>query len=262
MDKANTIPYNLPSDAVWFITGCSSGIGLALAQAIAKTPNRVVTTARKPSSLADIPDNANVLKLALDVTSASAIDDALGAAVSKFGRIDVVVNNAGYALVGDTESAGDKESRALMDTNFWGMVDVSKRAMGIMRDENPKTGKQGGVILNISSMGGWMGYPAASFYHASKFAMEGWTEAVAKELPIEWNIHLCNIEPGGVKTNYASSSLKYMAERHPAYSNPAYPNNAVIAYMEDPKSRDGWVGADQISTAIYQLRDYGRSGEM
>lgn len=75
-----------------------------------------------------------------------------------------------------------------MDTNFWGMVDVSKRALGIMRDENVKNGGQrGGVILNISSMGGWFGFPACSFYHASKFAMEGWTEAVAKELPSEWN---------------------------------------------------------------------------
>ena len=74
-----------------------------------------------------------------------------------------------------------------MDTNFWGMVDVSKRALGIMRDVNRKSGQQGGVILNVSSMGGWFGFPASAFYHASKFAMEGWTEAVASELPTEWN---------------------------------------------------------------------------
>jgi NAD(P)-dependent dehydrogenase (short-subunit alcohol dehydrogenase family) len=169
------------------VTGCSSGIGLALAQHVAKTSNRVVATARNPSSLSAVPDGANVLKLALDVTSIPSVEAALGAAMSRFGRVDVVVNNAGYALVGDTEAAGDGESRALMDTNFWGMVDVSKRALAIMRDANLGSGQQGGVILNVSSMGGWMGYPASSFYHASKFAMEGWTEAVAKELPVDWN---------------------------------------------------------------------------
>ena len=170
------------------VTGCSSGIGEALAQYIAKSSNRVVATARNPASPSSIPDSPNVLKLPLDVTSIPSIESALSKTMSSFHRIDVVVNNAGYTLVGDTEAAGDAESRALMDTNFWGMVDVTKRALGIMRDENSKSGgQQGGVVLNVSSMGGWFGFPACSFYHASKFAMEGWTESVAKELPVEWN---------------------------------------------------------------------------
>lgn len=169
------------------VTGCSSGIGQSLAQFITQTSNRVVATARKLSALSSLPTNDRVLKLELDVTSIPSIEAALQATVEKFGRIDVVVNNAGYTLVGDTEGAEDQESRAVLDTNFWGMVDVTKRALGIMRDVNPKTGQQGGVILNLSSMGGWSGYPACSFYHASKFAMEGWTEAVAKELPASWN---------------------------------------------------------------------------
>ena len=202
MSHPNTTPYNLPTDAVWFITGCSSGIGQALAQVVAKTSNRVVATARKPASLSGIQDTENVLKLALDVTSASSIDAALSATREKFGRIDVLVNNAGYTLVGDTESAGDEESRALMDTNFWGVVDVTKRVLGVMRDENPENGgQQGGVIVNVSSMGGWSGYPAASFYHATKFAMEGWTEALAKELPSAWN----SKSPGSYPIQYLSS---------------------------------------------------------
>lgn len=173
------------------VTGCSSGIGQSLAQLIAKSQNRIVATARNPASLSAIPDGANALKLALGVTSVSSIETALSETLTKFGRIDVVVNNAGYTLVGDTEAAEDAESRALFDTNFWGMVDVSKRALGIMRDENAKgDGQQGGVILNVSSMGGFMGFPGSSFYHASKFAMEGWTESVAKELPVEWNSKL------------------------------------------------------------------------
>ncbi|KAJ1547975.1 hypothetical protein HK405_004529, partial [Cladochytrium tenue] len=135
--------YHLPNDAVWFITGCSSGIGLALAQHVAATgKNRVVATARNPASLASIPDSANVLKVTLDVTSIPSIEAALAAAVSAFGRLDVVVNNAGYTLISDTEAAGDAEARALLDTNFWGTVDVTKRVLGIMRDSNPATGQQ------------------------------------------------------------------------------------------------------------------------
>ena len=188
MFEPSNNPYSLPKDAVWFITGCSSGIGEGLAQYVAETSNRVVATARNPASMSNIPNKPNVLKLTLDVTSMESINAAFNDTTQKFGRIDVIVNNAGYTLVGDTEAAGDAESRALLDTNFWGMVDVSKRALGVMRDDNVKNGGQkGGVILNISSMGGWFGFPACSFYHASKFAMEGWTEAVAKELPHEWN---------------------------------------------------------------------------
>ena len=146
-----------------------------------------MATARRASTLASLPSHDRVLKLELDVTSLPSIAAALCLTLEKFGRIDVVVNNAGYTLAGDTEGAQDDESRAVFDTNFWGMVDVSKKALGIFRDENPKTGQQGGVIVNVSSVGGWSGFPGQSFYHASKFAMEGWTESVAKELPASWN---------------------------------------------------------------------------
>ncbi|KAI1480291.1 NAD(P)-binding protein [Daldinia eschscholtzii] len=258
MEAPNTKPYHLPQDAVWFITGCSSGIGQALAQYITKTSNRLVATARKLSALSSLPTNERILKLELDVTSIPSIEAALQAAVEKFGRIDVVVNNAGYTLVGDTEGAEDQESRAVLDTNFWGMVDVTKRALGIMRDVNPKTGQQGGVILNMSSMGGWSGYPGGSFYHASKFAMGGWTEAVAKELPASWNIHLCNIEPGGVKTNYATSSLKYMAKRHPAYADPSYPTNVSLAYMTSEEGRRFWSEPNDLAAAIHLIVSRGQ----
>lgn len=147
----------------------------------------MVATARSPSSLSAVPDGDDVLKLPLDVTSIPSIDAAFRATLEKWGRVDVVVNNAGYSVAGEAEGTSDAEARTMMDTNFWGMVDVTKRAIGIMRDENPKTGQQGGVVFNISSVGGWAGFPAQAFYHASKFAMEGWTEAVAKEVPSAWN---------------------------------------------------------------------------
>ncbi|KAK3700199.1 hypothetical protein LTR37_016078 [Vermiconidia calcicola] len=255
--EANVKPYHLPKDAVWLVTGCSSGIGASLAHHIATQhpTNRIVATARNEASLSGIPDTPNVLKVALDVTSIPSIDAALSATLSHFGRLDVLVNNAGYTLVGDTEAAGDSEARALMDTYFWGMVDLSKRAIRIMREENSSGGggQQGGVILNVSSMGGYFGFPACSFYHASKFAMEGWTESVAKELPAEWNVHLCCIEPGGIKTNYASSSMKMMEKRHPAYSDPGFPTNAVISAMRDPASRESWAEPEAVAKAMWEV---------
>ncbi|KAL8993733.1 MAG: hypothetical protein Q9169_006130 [Polycauliona sp. 2 TL-2023] len=247
MERPNTNPYKLPSDAVWF----------TLAQLIAQSTNRVVATARKTSTLTAIPDSDRVLKLELDVTSVPSIDAALLTTLEKFGRIDVAVNNAGYTLVGDTESAEVGESRAVFDTNFWGMVDVSKKTLGIFRDENPKTGQQGGVIVNMSSLGGWSGFPGQAFYHASKFAVEGWTESVAKELPASWNIHLTNIEPGGVKTNYATSSLKTTAKRHPAYSDPSAPTNQLLGYKQSAQGRSKWAEPSAIAAAIYHILSRG-----
>ncbi|KAL8710176.1 MAG: hypothetical protein Q9220_005259 [cf. Caloplaca sp. 1 TL-2023] len=253
MDGPNTKAYHLPHDAVWFVTGCSSGIGQALASLIAQTPNRIAATARKTSALESLANSDRVLKLQLDVTSNSSIQAAIDATLKKYGRIDVVVNNAGYTLAGDTEGANDKESRAVFDTNFWGMVDVSKRALGVFRDENPKTGQQGGVIVNVSSLGGWAGYPGQAFYHATKFAMEGWTESVAKEVLPQWNIHLTCIEPGGVKTNYATSSLKAIEHKHQAYADPNSPTNQLVGYMQSGQGRSMWSEPSALAAAIYQI---------
>ncbi|KAI1435847.1 NAD(P)-binding protein [Xylaria sp. CBS 124048] len=258
MEAPNKKPYHLPSDAVWFITGCSSGLGHALAELVAQTSNRVVATARNVASLSSLPDHERVLRLPLDVTSRESINAAFDATLERFGRVDVVVNNAGYSLVGETEAAGDAESRAQLDTNFWGTVDVTKRALGIMRDVNATNGQQGGVILNISSMGGWMGFPGSAFYHASKFAMEGWTEAVAKELPSSWNIHFSLIEPGGIKTNYATTSLKVMAKSHPAYADPSFPANVLRAYVTDESCRALWAEPSDVAAAIYRVTSRGQ----
>ncbi|KAI0883877.1 NAD(P)-binding protein [Annulohypoxylon maeteangense] len=259
MDASNTKPYNLPSDAVWFITGCSSGIGESLAKLIARSPNRLVATARNPASLSYIEDGPDTLKLTLDVTSKTAIEEAISKTLAKFGRIDVLVNNAGFELIGDTESSTDEEAHLEMNTNFWGTVNATKIVLGIMRDENPKNGgQQGGVIINVSSMGGFMGFPGGAFYHASKFAVEGWTESVAKELPTEWNIHFCIIEPGGTETNFATSSLREMSHRHPAYTNPKYPTNSLLSHMRNAENRKHWTRPDAVATAIYKLVSEGK----
>ncbi|KAI0439191.1 retinol dehydrogenase 8 [Xylaria telfairii] len=257
---ANDSLYTLPPDAVWFITGCSSGIGAALATRLAtQTKNRVVATARQVSALSYLPDDApNVLKVTLDVTSLDAIDAAFKKAVEHFGRVDVVVNNAGYTVMGDTEASTAREGRDLFDTNFWGAVDVTKRALGVLRDENPKTGQRGGAILFVSSMGGFITTPGGAYYHASKFAMEGFAESVAKELDPVWNIHLSILEPGGTTTEYLGRSFKSMATRHPAYAAPHMPTNAMLGLLENADLRKSFSSADDIARAMWELLTRGQ----
>ncbi|KAI1800832.1 NAD(P)-binding protein [Daldinia bambusicola] len=255
METPDTKLYTLPDDAVWFITGCSSGMGQALAQYIATThpSQRVVATARNPSSLSAIPDGPNVLKLSLDVTSIPSINAAFDATLARYARVDVVVNNAGYNLMGDIESSpsGNAGARALMDTNFWGAVDVSKRALPIFRDVNPKTGQRGGVIINVSSLGGYLGSPGNAFYHASKFALEGFAESLAKEVLPEWNVHVCCAEPGGVRTNYVSTASANRLPRHPAYDRPDGPTTQMLAFMDAPALHGGFASPEEIAEKIY-----------
>ncbi|KAI5918754.1 NAD(P)-binding protein [Camillea tinctor] len=244
-------PYNLPADAVWLITGCSSGIGAGLAEFLAtETTNRVVATARNPAALV-VPDGPNVLKTRLDVTSRPSIDEAFDRAIERFGRVDVVVNNAGYTLMGDTEAAGDAEARALLDTNFWGAVDVTKRALPALRD-----GARGGAILFVSSFGGFCGAPGGAFYHASKFAMEGFAESVAKELDPAWGIHVCCLEPGGVSTEYLGSSMRRVPQRHPAYADA--PTTVMLKMLEDPKIREGFATPSEVAQALWAMMSAGR----
>ncbi|KAI1427917.1 retinol dehydrogenase 8 [Xylaria sp. FL1777] len=256
----NSSLYTLPPDAVWLITGCSSGIGAALAARLAtQTTNRVVATARQVSALSYLADDAkNVLKLALDVTSSEAIDAAFSKALERFGRVDVVVNNAGYTVMGDTETSTPQEGRTLFDTNFWGAVEVTKRALRVMRDENPKTGQRGGVIFFVSSMGGFMTTPGAAYYHASKFAMEGFAQSVIKELDPRWNIHLCAVQPGGTTTEFLGGSFKNMATRHPAYAAPDMPTNQMLALMGNLEIRKGFSSADDIARGMWEVVTRGK----
>ncbi|KAI0097818.1 retinol dehydrogenase 8 [Nemania sp. FL0031] len=251
----DTARRTLPADAVWFITGCSSGIGAALATRLAtQTKNRVVATARQVSTLSYLADDAeNVLKVALDVTSNEAIDAAFKKALERFGRVDVFVNNAGYTVMGDTEASTGQEARELFDTNFWGAVEVTKRALGVLRDENPKTGQQGGVILFVSSMGGFVTTPGGAYYHASKFAMEGFAESVSKELNPGWNIHFSILEPGGTTTEYLGRSFKTMARRHPAYVASDMPTSSMVGLLGNQELRKSFSSADDIARGMWEL---------
>ncbi|KAI1822453.1 retinol dehydrogenase 8 [Xylaria intraflava] len=251
--------YNIPDDAVWFITGSSSGIGLALAQLIASHPKqRLIATARNASRLNEhLPQSERVHTIDLDVTSEDAIDTAIKIALSKFGRIDVMVNNAGYGLMGDTESAlqpdGQAKARKVVETDFWGTARLCLHAIQVFRDENPKTGQQGGVVLNVTSLGGFAGFPGTAFYHAAKFGVEGFTEGISKEVRPEWNIHFSLIEPGGTSTNFASSSSMDWLVPHPAYAAADSPTRLLEGYVRDPNMQKTWTPAARVALAMYKV---------
>ncbi|ORY62359.1 uncharacterized protein BCR38DRAFT_517803 [Pseudomassariella vexata] len=254
--------YDLPDDAVWFITGSSSDIGLALAKLIASHPtHRLVATARNSSTLSGLLDLTDrVCTSDLNVTSEDSIAAAVDSALLKFGRIDVVVNNAGYGLMGDAESALNPEdyakARKLVETDFWGTATLSLHAIRVFHDHNPKSGQQGGVVLNVTSLGGggWglPVFPGSAFYHAAKFGVEGFTESISKEVRPEWNIHFCLIEPGGTRTSFASASMDWLSP-HPAYAAADTPSRVLEGYVKDPEMQKTWTPAERIAAGMYSV---------
>ena len=170
------------------VTGCSNGIGKAIATEVSSQPKqRLVATARNPASLDYLTDSPNVLKLTLDVDSPESVDAAFKAAADHFGasfHIDVLVNNAGYSLSGDTANVTEEQMKGEMETNFFGSVRCSIKAVENMRVH---ASGRGGVIYQISSLAGVCAFPGHAFYHASKWAIEGFTESFAREMSPDWN---------------------------------------------------------------------------
>jgi NAD(P)-dependent dehydrogenase (short-subunit alcohol dehydrogenase family) len=186
---------------VWFITGASTGFGRILAEQALAKGDKVVATARKPEQIADLqqqhPENA--LVVALDVTEDSAIEAAVDAAIQRFGRIDVLVNNAGYGLAGAIEEATEDEYMPVFETNVFGLIRVTRALLPHLRAQ------RSGHIVNLSSIGGLIGSPGWGYYNASKFAVEGFSEALAAELaPL--GIHVTIVEPGPFRTDFLGRS--------------------------------------------------------
>jgi NAD(P)-dependent dehydrogenase (short-subunit alcohol dehydrogenase family) len=154
------------------------------------------------------------------LSSESSISAAFDSAIAKFGRIDVVVNNAGYGLLGELESTEIKDGRELFEINFWAPVHITRNALRVMRDVNPLNGPVGGVIAQVSSAGGYITAPGQAYYHASKWALEGFSESVAKELDPEWYIRFAVFEPGSVKTRWSGENQKQGIVQHEAYKRP------------------------------------------
>jgi NAD(P)-dependent dehydrogenase (short-subunit alcohol dehydrogenase family) len=200
----------------WFITGCSTGLGRDLARAVLARGWNAVVTARNPATVADIVagNSATALALELDVTSGGQITEAVRQAEAGFGAIDVLVNNAGYGYRGAVEEASEAEIRALFDTNFFGSVAMTQAVLPGMR------ARGSGYIVNISSVGGRMAAPGSGFYSATKFAVEGMSDALRKELrPL--GIGVMVVEPSGFRTDFAGRSLRQSDRIIDAYAKTA-----------------------------------------
>lgn len=181
---------------VFLVTGTSTGFGHDLVQEVLDRGDIAIATARQPSVLKfDRVTEDNYRALELDVTNFQSIKTAFTNAVERFGRIDVVVNNAGYGLTGCFEEYTDEQIRMQMEVNFFGLVNVTREAMAVMRTQNPS----GGVIQQVTSVGGQRGSACFSMYAASKWAVEGFTESLSKEVKPEWGIKFTCIEPGGFR---------------------------------------------------------------
>ncbi|SFL94107.1 Short-chain dehydrogenase [Methylobacterium pseudosasicola] len=186
---------------VWFITGCSSGFGRAIVTTALARGFRVVATARKPADLENIHsfDEDKLLRAKLDVTSDVEVERAVAEAYNRFARIDVLVNNAGFGYFGAIEESEESAVRDMFEVNFWGLARVTRALLPAMRAQ------RAGRIINISSIGGLRGGPAVGYYNATKFAVEGWSEALAAELlPLGLKVML--VEPSGFRTDWAGRS--------------------------------------------------------
>jgi NAD(P)-dependent dehydrogenase (short-subunit alcohol dehydrogenase family) len=186
---------------VWFITGCSTGFGRELARYTLDRGYRVVVTARNPKDVADLAagHEGHALILALDVTKPADIAASVAAAVARFCRIDVLVNNAGIGYFAAIEESDDDEVRRMFEINFWGLANMTRAVLPGMR------ARRSGHIVNISSMGGVRGAPAVGYYNGTKFALEGLSEALAQETaPL--GIKVLIVEPSGFRTDWAGRS--------------------------------------------------------
>jgi NAD(P)-dependent dehydrogenase (short-subunit alcohol dehydrogenase family) len=196
---------------VWLITGCSRGLGRDLARAVLAAGDRLVATARDPEQLralvASAPDRALAVKL--DVTRADDARAAVEAAVARFGQLDVLVNNAGYANVNSIEDVAEDDFRAQMETNFFGVFHLTRAALPVLRAQGR------GHVVQISTIGGRIGTAGLAAYQSAKWAVEGFSEALSKEVgPL--GIKVTIVEPGGFRTDFAGASMR-VDELAPAY---------------------------------------------
>jgi NAD(P)-dependent dehydrogenase (short-subunit alcohol dehydrogenase family) len=215
---------------VWLITGSSRGLGRDLAKAVLAAGDRLVATAREPEQVGEIvaaaPDRALAVKL--DVTRPEDARAAVQATVAKFGRLDVLVNNAGYANVNSVEDVAEDDFRAQMETNFFGVFHVTRAALPVMREQ------QSGHVIQISTIGGRIGTAGLSAYQSAKWAVEGLSEALSREVgPL--GIKITIVEPGGFRTDFAGSSMR-LDRLTPAYRETVGAFAEYIADSRDARS--------------------------
>jgi NAD(P)-dependent dehydrogenase (short-subunit alcohol dehydrogenase family) len=209
---------------VWFITGSSRGFGRELVRAALAAGDEVAATARRPEQLADLVETygRRIVPLALDVTDPEQVTSAIAQARERLGRIDVVVNNAGYANVAPIETGDEADFRAQFDTNFWGVYHVSKAVIPVLREQG------GGLIVQFSSMGGRVGGSAGiASYQAAKFAIDGFSRTLQAETA-PFGVRVLVVEPSGFATDWAGSSME-IADIPDRYADTVGAMNAIRA---------------------------------
>ncbi len=208
---------------VWLVTGCSTGFGRELAKYLLENDYRVVVTARNAEKVQDLvainPENA--VSFNLDVTDKAQVAHVVAKAEENFGAIDVLVNNAGFGYFGAIEESVETEVRSMFETNFWGLAEMTRAVLPGMR------ARRSGTIVNISSIGGFVGFPGVGYYNATKFAVNGFSEALQKELaPL--GIKVLVVQPSGFRTDWAGRSAADAPHKIEDYAETAGANQAAI----------------------------------
>ncbi|MFB7462082.1 oxidoreductase [Streptomyces sp. NPDC056224] len=223
---------------VWLITGASSGFGLTLTEAVLAAGDTVVAAVRRPDSLAALAaaHPERLVPIAVDVTDTARADEVVGEVVNRLGRIDVLVNNAGRGLLGAVEETSDTELRELMELHFFGPAALTRAALPHMR------ARKSGAVVQMSSMGGRLAFPGVGAYCATKFALEGLTEALAAEVAA-FGIKALIVEPGSFRTGFAGGN----ALRHTAVL-PAY-DDVVGPVRQGMPATDGHQPGDPVKAA-------------
>lgn len=242
VNESKTSQQNGP---VWFITGCSTGFGRELAKMVLARGMRAVVTARDISKIEDIiaGQDKRAIGLKLDVTRPAQISQAVKKAEKAFGTIDVLVNNAGYGYLGAVEESEEKEARAMFETNFWGLSGMIHAVLPGMRS------RRRGCIVNISSIGGFVGFPGVGYYNATKFAVEGLSEALSKEVgPL--GIKVIIVEPGPFRTDWAGRSIKMRTREIKDYAATAGEFFGNIKNFSGKQAGDPVRGAEAIIKAV------------
>ncbi|WP_179208832.1 oxidoreductase [Salinicola salarius] len=229
---------SMPDSPVWFITGCSTGFGRELARLIIEQGGKVVATARSSERVADLVEGAEdrALALALDVTDAAQIEEAVAAANARFGRVDVLVNNAGYGYQASCEEGVEDAIRAQFDANVFGLFAMTRAVLPGMRE------RRAGHVINISSVAGFIGFPGSGYYAATKHAVEGWSDSLRAEVgPL--GVRVTCVEPGPFRTDWAGRSLQQTPSRIDDYAD------TVKARMEGTSGNSGKQPGDPVRAA-------------
>jgi NAD(P)-dependent dehydrogenase (short-subunit alcohol dehydrogenase family) len=232
------------SDArVWFITGTTSGFGRAIAEAALERGDSVVASARRTDALEDLGYPGRVHPVRLDVTDAADREAAVAAALERFGRIDVLVNNAGRTQVGALEETTDEELRALFDLHFFGPAALTRLVLPAMREQG------GGAIVQMSSVGGQVTAPGFGAYCATKFALEGLTQTLRDEVQ-PFGIHTLIVEPGAFRTGLFRADAAYMSDEMPEYAETVGPTREYVRGGHGLQAGDPAKAAAAIITAL------------